>query len=210
MSMADLDRTLAFTALLELHPTFGQERPEDHQGIISDLAQAMTEANPKDRWSFARTWIADRVAADAVAESDAQGAPYVVPSRSRIDYRLALAIARSKHPSRVLANTAVYRYGRFEDRGDYVSVTMMGNEIARFTPEGVRLSGCGRPTVTTAEALGNLVTGGYFYHDKGVLIFSRYQSTGSHRTGTPAADGALYPYSPQPAACTGCGCPEGN
>lgn len=65
MSMADLDQTLAFTALLELHPTFGQERPEDHQGIISDLASAMTTANPKDRWAFAKTWIADRVAADA-------------------------------------------------------------------------------------------------------------------------------------------------
>ena len=65
MSMADLDRTLAFTALLELHPTFGQERPEDHQGIISDLARDMTAADPKDRWAFARTWITDRVAREA-------------------------------------------------------------------------------------------------------------------------------------------------
>jgi hypothetical protein len=197
--MADLDRTLAFTALLELHPTFGQERPEDHQGIISDLAQAMTGANPKDRWEFAREWIADRVAADAVAESDKQGAPYVVPFRSRIDYRLALAIARSKHPSRVLANTAVYRYGKFlEGPGGQVTVTMMGNLIAVFTPEGVRLSGCGYATPSTSEALSNLVTGGYFYHDKGELTFSRYESTGCGgcgcRTGTPAADGALYPY----------------
>jgi hypothetical protein len=202
--MADLDRTLAFTALLELHPTFGQERPEDHQDVIRDLAQAMTEANPKDRWSFARAWIADRVAADALAESDAHGAPYVIPHRSRIDYRLALAIARSKHPSRVLANTAVYRYGKFTEcppdgsHPGQVNVHMMGNLIAVFTPEGVRLSGCGRPTVTTSEALSNLVTGGYFYHADRKLIFSSYQTTGCGdcgcRSGQPAADGALYPY----------------
>jgi hypothetical protein len=58
----------------------------------------------------------------------------------------------------------------------------------------VTLYSCGHKTQTTAEALGNLVTGGYFYHDKGVLIFSAYETTGSHRTGTPAADGAFYPY----------------
>jgi hypothetical protein len=75
---------------------------------------------------------------------------------------------------------------------------MMGNLIAVFTPEGVRLSGCGRPTVTTSEALSNLVTGGYFYHADRKLIFSSYQTTGCGdcgcRTGQPAADGALYPY----------------
>jgi hypothetical protein len=194
-----MDRTLAFTALLELHPTFAHERPEDHQGIIGDLAQAMTAANPKDRWEFAKMWIADRLAEQAVAESDKQGAPYVVPFRSRIDYRLALAIARSKHPARVLAITNVYRYGRFCEvkiagQTAYVCVVMMGSEIARFFPEGVQLFACGHKTQTTAEALGNLVTGGYFYHDKGVLIFSAYESTGSHRTGQPHDEATIFPY----------------
>lgn len=198
MSMSDLDRTLAFTALLELHPTFGQERPEDHQDIIRDLARAMTDADPKDRWAFAKAWIGDKLAADALAEHDAkgpQGPGYFLPYRTRIDFRMALAIARSKHPKRVLAHTAVYRYGEFRMiTPDYVTVWLMGNCIARFRPEGVQLSGCGRTTATTSEALSNLVTGGYFYHDNFKLIWSAYETTGSHRTGTPAVDGALYPY----------------
>jgi hypothetical protein len=74
----------------------------------------------------------------------------------------------------------------------------MGSRIATFHINAVTLYSCGHKTQTTAEALGNLVTGGYFYHDKGELTFSRYESTGCGgcgcRTGTPAADGALYPY----------------
>ena len=179
----------------------------------AELAAAIDRGLADGSLIDAEAWIADRVATDALAEADAHGAPYVIPNR-RIDYRMALAIARSAHPSRVLANTNVYRYGRFTEcppdgkHPGQVNVHMMGSQIAVFTPEGVRLSGCGYATPSTSEALSNLVTGGYFYHDKGVLIFSSYQTTGSHRTGTPAADGALYPYSPQPAACTGCGCPE--
>jgi hypothetical protein len=140
-------------------------------------------------------------AAARLAEEDKRGAPYVVPSwdaggtQIPVDYAMALAVARSAHPSRVLAVTNVYRYGRFAERGSgVVTVTLMGNVIAIFRPGAVQLFSCGYRTRTTAEALGNLVTGGYFYHDKGVLMFSAYETTGSHRTGTRAVDGTSYPY----------------
>jgi hypothetical protein len=190
----DLDRTLAFTAVLDLHPRGRSMTDAEAQPIRAALAEAMSEANPLDRWAFARIWLADRLATEAIAEADAAGAPYVVPARTRIDYPLALAIARSQHPARVLAITNVYRYGRFTEHDGVVDVHMMGSHIARFTRDGVRLWSCGYKTVTTAEALSNLVTGGYFYHDKRVLVFSSYQTTGRCRTGSPATDGALYPY----------------
>jgi hypothetical protein len=138
--------------------------------------------------------------AGRLAEADSRGAPYVVPMGMDIDYELALAIARSKHPSRVLANTNGYRFGRFTEcppdgRHDgAVNVHMMGSHIAEFTPDGVRLWTCGWPTVSTSEALSDLVTGGYFYTDGGVVKFSRYETTGTSRKGEPITEGALYPY----------------
>jgi len=75
-----------------------------------------------------------------------------------------------------------------------VAVVMMGSEIARFFPEGVQLFACGHKTVTTADALSNLVTGGYFYHDKRVLIFSAYGTTGSQRSGEPHDEATIFPY----------------
>lgn len=49
-----MDRTLAFTAILEMRPglTDDEARP-----IITGLAAAMTAANPPDRWAFARAWL---------------------------------------------------------------------------------------------------------------------------------------------------------
>jgi hypothetical protein len=56
---------------------------------------------------------------------DSRGAPYTVPPAG-VTYADALAIARSAHPSRVLANTGGYRYGHFtEQPGGSVTVTMM-------------------------------------------------------------------------------------
>lgn len=53
-AMADLDRTLAFTAMIEWRPklTSDEARP-----LIKALQEAMTKASPKDRWAFAREWI---------------------------------------------------------------------------------------------------------------------------------------------------------
>jgi hypothetical protein len=48
----DLDPSLAFTALLKMWP----DAPE---GESAALAKAMTAANPKDRWAFARAWVAE-------------------------------------------------------------------------------------------------------------------------------------------------------
>ena len=199
MNTEAMDQTLAFTAVLELHPGGRTMTDAEAQPIRQALREAMTAAQPKDRWAFAKAWLGDYLATVALAEHDEHGARYArgytLPYHSRIDFRMALAIARSAHPKRVLAHTGMLRYGEFREiTPEYVTVWMMGNCIARFRPEGVQLSACGRTTATTSEALSNLVTGGYFYHDGGVLIFSAYESTGSHRTGTPAPDGAAYPY----------------
>jgi len=164
---------------------------------------------------------ADDCVACKLAAEDAHGAPYVIPVSMDIDYRLALAIARSKHPSRVVAITNVYRYARFTEtrwcatcasverspshvaEGHFtpshefspeVEVRLFGQHIATFHTNGVTLWSRGYQTTSTSEALSNLVTGGYFYHDKGQLIFSAYETTGTHRTGQPVAEGGFYPY----------------
>jgi hypothetical protein len=51
----DLDPSLAFTALLEWWP----DCPDTDQAV-NDLAAAMTRDNPRDRWAYARSWIAVR------------------------------------------------------------------------------------------------------------------------------------------------------
>jgi|SRR5215467_1661840 len=148
----------------------------------------------------------ERMAERRLAVEDERGAPYVIPTwdpagkQIPVDYWMALAVARSKHPSRVVAITSVYRYARFTEITEVpggvpvVAVHLFGQHIATYRPEGVQLWSRGYRTTSTSEALGNLVSGGYFYHDKGVLIFSAYESTGSHRTGQPHTEGATYPY----------------
>lgn len=130
---------------------------------------------------------------------DPNGPPYVVTGS--LDYAGALAIARSAHPKRVLANTNGYRYGRFDELAeDVVDVIMMGQHIARFTPEGVRLWSRGYVTQTTTQALSVLVTGGYFYALNRKIYFERYASkSGSHHNGYARdrdefTEGTLFPY----------------
>ena len=145
--------------------------------------------------------LAGQAAEAELAELDKGGQPYMVP-REGVTHQMAQAIARSKHPSRVLANTNGYRYGRFEELyNGTVIVTMMGSHIATFRRSGVQLSSCGYRTQSTTEALSNLVSGGYFYTDKGVIYFSAYESTGccpdcggTHRTGQPFRDGQAFSY----------------
>ena len=48
----DLDPSLAYTALLEMWP-----EPTWPEHLTAELAKAMAEANPPDRWAFARDWI---------------------------------------------------------------------------------------------------------------------------------------------------------
>lgn len=110
-------------------------------------------------------------------------------------YARALEIARGPHPSRVLANTNGYRYGRFtEGRYGSVFVTMMGSHIATFTLEGVQLWSRGYVTVSTTEALSNLVTGGWFGTQNGVIMFRPYASPPPGPWGEPFAEGTVYPY----------------
>lgn len=56
----DIDRTLAFTALLDMSPEFRKMTTDEAEPVTAALAAAMTEASPKDRWEFARRWIAHR------------------------------------------------------------------------------------------------------------------------------------------------------
>lgn len=115
-------------------------------------------------------------------------------------YEVALEIARSAHPSRVLANTCVYRYGQFteDEHSGWVTVTMMGSHIATFRPDGVMLWSRGYVTVTTTEALNELVTGGCFYTHNRVIYFERYdeprQPPDYARIRHEFQDGMLFPY----------------
>jgi hypothetical protein len=136
---------------------------------------------------------------ETLEEQDRLGPPYVVyygtgpAGRAMPDYARAVEIARSAHPSRMLANTNVYRYGLFEEyESGGVTVRMMGSHIATFLPEGVRLWSCGWITTTTAEALNNLVTGGWFYTRNGVIYFHRYSD--DRDTELPLEEGQLFPY----------------
>jgi hypothetical protein len=67
----NIDRTLAFTAVLEWRPgiTDLAARP-----LIDGLAAAMTAANPRDRWQFAGWWL-DR---EANRERDAALLAYLL------------------------------------------------------------------------------------------------------------------------------------
>ena len=212
----DMDPSLAFTAVLEIHPGGRTMTSEESQPWKDGLLAAWKAEKPRDKWEHARRWIAGKLAADALAEHDEHGARYsngyTLPYHSRMDFRMALAIARSKHPKRVLAHTGVLRYGEFtespwcavcgsaelspshvgrersHDWEPSVRVTMMGNCIATFHATGVTLWSCGRATVSTSEALSNLVTGGYFYHRDGKLFFSSYApgvDPIEHREGAP-------------------------
>jgi hypothetical protein len=117
--------------------------------------------------------------------ADSKGGPYVVPcwhngERVPLTYAMALTVARSAHPSRVLANTNVYRYGRFTEcppdgtHDGMVTVTMFGQHIATFTPDHVQLWSRGYVTVSTTEALGNLCDAAWFYTMAGTIYVRDY------------------------------------
>lgn len=131
-------------------------------------------------------------AQDVLAAHDQSGPPYVVPHGASLDYGMAVEIALSKHPSRVLANTNGYRYGRFTFPGTgAVDVTMMGSHIARFTPAGVQLWSRGYVTVSTTEALSNLVTGAWFYAQNFRIYVARYSAPREREQFT---EGTVFPY----------------
>lgn len=150
--------------------------------------------SPESRERYARIRPGEMLACE-----DRHGPPYVIPMGIQCDYWLALAIARSKHPARVLANTSVYRYGRFTEDTDsgWITVVMMGQHIATFRPDGVMLWSRGYVTVSTSEALSNLVTGGYFYTRDHKIYFERYgaRRAPEYRPAPePFRDGTLFPY----------------
>jgi hypothetical protein len=175
------------------------QRPTDDDGIYV--------MSPRDELERAGTKARIRAQQEAdarLAEADAKGAPYVVGYYG-VSYHDAVAIANSQHPSRVLANTNGYRFGRFTEQDDgTVVVDMMGSRIAEFDEDGVKLSSCGWVSPTTSEALSQLVTGGYFYTDKGVIKFSAYETTGSQRLGHPFTDGQRFGYGKQAGCCPAC------
>lgn len=142
-------------------------------------------------WTAGETGTPEITAAAArLAAEDAHGAPY--RAAWHMTYPDAVAIARSRHPSRVLANTLGYRYGQFaEQSGGHVTVTMMGSHIATFRPEGVQLWTRGWPTPTTTEALSALAAGVWFETRDGVVHVREYASP---HPALPFAEGTIYPY----------------
>ena len=48
----NLDPTLAFSAVIEMRPGIGNSSE-----VRERLAEAMSAANPPDRWEFARRWL---------------------------------------------------------------------------------------------------------------------------------------------------------
>ena len=136
-------------------------------------------------------------AKQVLARADAHGAPYTIPAwhdstRVPIDYGMAVAIAQSKHPSRVLANTNVYRYGKFILAANgTVHVYMFGQHIARFAADGVQLWSRGYVTVSTTEALGSLCDSAWFYTEKRVIYTASYAAP---RERIPFTEGETFPY----------------
>jgi hypothetical protein len=64
----DLIPSLAFTALMELNPTYCDMSVEDVEAraLTNDLTTAMRDAldkNHPDLWQFAQSWIVERTAA---------------------------------------------------------------------------------------------------------------------------------------------------
>jgi hypothetical protein len=65
--MKDLIPSLAFTALLEMHPTYPRldVTSESAKSLLRDLTQGMHEALDRqdpDLWMYAKSWINNRVA----------------------------------------------------------------------------------------------------------------------------------------------------
>lgn len=58
--MAGMDRSLAFTALLELHPTFSRMTDREAQPLVTELVEAWQRDCPRDRYAHARQWIEQR------------------------------------------------------------------------------------------------------------------------------------------------------
>lgn len=135
-----------------------------------------------------------------LAEQDKKGPPYTLPwpSPQGMTYALAAEIAASAHPSRVLATTSVYRYGRFTEIPLVgIGVRLFGHRIALFTPDGLQLWTCGYSTASTIEAFNSLVTGGWFYRDKRVIYFERYgarQAPDYAPCREAFTEGQLFPY----------------
>jgi hypothetical protein len=62
----ELDRSLAFTALLELAPGFREVTdPREVSRLTNALATDMTQDGPKDRWAYARQRINDHLNAES-------------------------------------------------------------------------------------------------------------------------------------------------
>lgn len=169
---------------------------------ITTVSSAEIAAEPGMPMS-ATYWIEKRereiqARVDALAEADKAGQPYVIPMGYVLDYAGALAIARSKHPARVVANTNGYRYARFTEcpaDGRYegsVNVHMLGEHIARFHVNAVELWWRGHVTVTSTEALSSLCRIGWFFTRGGKIMFRSYAShPGQEREAT---EGDSYHY----------------
>ena len=126
---------------------------------------------------------------------DELGPPYVISGRIS-GLEDARRIARSEHPSRVVAITGGYRYARFTERGDgTVAAELMNSPIAVYSAGGVVMSTCGWSGPTTTEALAALAPP--WVHDV------RTQRGKVLMDGEPFPEGTLLPWRPVPDATAG-------
>jgi hypothetical protein len=63
--MPDIDRSLAYTALLELDEEFGKLNARRAAEEVTALVTAWRTADSTDKWEFTRSWIAVRKEARA-------------------------------------------------------------------------------------------------------------------------------------------------
>jgi hypothetical protein len=90
-TMSDLIPSLAFTALLELHPEFPAMdiSSEEYRALRDDMVAAMKlayERGCQDLWKFAEAYLAaaDEHRKDAVTPTDLLGSPFL-PGRLLVD-----------------------------------------------------------------------------------------------------------------------------
>ena len=89
--MSDLIPSLAFTALLELHPTYAQMdvSSDEYRELLHDMTEAMKLAYEKrhpDLYAFARDYLATAEShrKDSVTPTDLLGSPFL-PGRLLVD-----------------------------------------------------------------------------------------------------------------------------
>ena len=71
--VVSVERSLAFTALLELYPGFGQLTQDEGSALVSELVAGWRTAGRPVLWEYARTWVAGRTAGESAVVTSTCG-----------------------------------------------------------------------------------------------------------------------------------------